>query len=346
LCEDEVGGVRLVRLGHEMHVLVGRRLRDFVTVDEGRSWQEQDPLLPADRSLICWRFDATVVESSLVVALVGIAKGAERSPFGRTCGLWTVRRVANRAPERQLVRTLDGSADSQASPALLVTHGVLVLASSSNATHETSVSEADGQAATKTASVGGIVALRSTDAGSSWTSARPLQPPNDLPGWSQVRQLVLGGTGGTTLLLAHAGERLYQVALGDSSASQPLLLQLPHFQLVSPAMPRNFACSFQGNSAVLAWIAHDQRSKEPSLLTPWVRPRSNVMMASGAVVGDTLALAAPAPVLRGQEVLGLSMSGNQNRRVLAWTQTTLLIGDRPAGVKLYYTELSTMSVGR
>jgi hypothetical protein len=56
-----------ILIGHDrLHILFGRKLRHFVSNDDGRSWRELAPLIPNEESRAD-RFDASVIGDSLIV---------------------------------------------------------------------------------------------------------------------------------------------------------------------------------------------------------------------------------------------------------------------------------------
>ncbi len=76
LAAVEMGCVRIVRVGPDLHVIAPGTLRDFASPDDGNTWRELPPLLKDGNS---WQFDAGALGNSLLIAY--LVKPSSRDSF-------------------------------------------------------------------------------------------------------------------------------------------------------------------------------------------------------------------------------------------------------------------------
>jgi hypothetical protein len=219
---------RLASCGQELHIIVGYLLRDFRSLDQGKSWKEQASLIPNDDSLglrsAAATFDVVGSESTLVVSYCGLARGPDT--HGAQFDLWVARSRGGLLLTRRFLGRFRGQPDMQ-DVRLVQDQGALLLLCTDNTIESWNTSQADGSVTTRSRGKGAVMLFRSHDGGVVWTPPQFLTPPSPTANWSNIDEMRFIYRDGHPEALFSTVGKVNVAAIGDTGWGASRVLRVP-----------------------------------------------------------------------------------------------------------------------
>ena len=319
LSEGDIQAPRLVAVGSTLHVLVGERLRHFISTDGGGVWSERSSLIPSDDSVRClaFKYDVCAIDSTIYAAYLGYSPVDKR----RLSELRLVRWRPSGGEASRLIGRHKGHLKAQGEPRLHRQGDALFLACTANSYDTKDVVDARGERSRVMRDVGNALVYVSRDAGLSWEAPHPLPDPVASNGpWRRVTSLGWARLEGRNFLLFDSAGSLHALEFdGRAFRAARTHVAGPRVDVLSAFDPRGFDVTSTPRGVYLAWAELLPTSNN---VNPWAIP-PRILQARLNRLGlvDNSVQVGPAPeISSGKELLqALRIVSDASGMWLVWS---------------------------